>query len=65
MQMNFPLKIRNIQTTSNSSLCSRNWSQIRYCNNNKTSTICNINLKNVCAKCTQKESYVCKKCDKS
>ncbi|XP_033319032.1 uncharacterized protein LOC117216437 [Bombus bifarius] len=52
-----------IQGTSKNSPYSRKWCQIGYCNNNKTTTICNLRKKYVCGKCTQKKLYVCKKCD--
>ena len=52
-----------IQSTSKKSLYSRKWCQIGYCNNNKTTTICNLCKKYVCGKCTQKKVYVCKKCN--
>ncbi|XP_033353066.1 uncharacterized protein LOC117235294 [Bombus vosnesenskii] len=52
-----------IQSTSKNSPYSRKWCQIEYCNNNKTTTICNLRKKYVCGKCTQKKLYVCKKCD--
>ena len=53
-----------IQSTSKNSPYSRKWCQIRYCNNNKTTIICNLCKKYVCGKCTQKKVYVCKKCNK-
>ena len=53
-----------IRSTSKNSPYSRKWYQIGYCNNNKTTIICNVCKKYVCGKCTQKNIHVYKKYDK-
>jgi hypothetical protein len=42
----------------------RKWCQIGYCNNNKTTNICNTCKKNVCGKCTHSKIYICRNCDR-
>lgn len=49
--------------SSSGTLPVRKWCQIGYCNNNKTTTICDICKKNLCGKCTQRKIYVCKNCE--
>ncbi|CAD1478542.1 unnamed protein product, partial [Heterotrigona itama] len=51
------LKAAEFQSTSKNSPYSCKWCQIGYCNNNKSTTICNLCKKYVCGKCTQKKLY--------
>ena len=44
-----------IQSTSNNSAYSHKFCQIGYCNNNRTTTMCNVCKKYVFGKCRQKK----------
>lgn len=42
----------------------RKWCQIGYCNNNKTTNICNKCKKSLCGKCTKSKIYICRNCER-